>query len=83
MESLPIYLEDLWEGAKNILIEILSLQSKVKKRYQWVRLLSWEYEMTWEFRAPKKWEFYLSGANPLAYEAFNDLDTEYNICVKI
>lgn len=28
---------------------------------------------TWEYREPKAWEYYLSGANPTAYKAPNDL----------
>jgi hypothetical protein len=32
-----------------------------------------------EFRCPKKGEWYLSGAIPVAYQAPNDLTTEYHI----
>jgi hypothetical protein len=35
---------------------------------------------TWEtlgYRAPKKGEYYLSGAIPMAYRALNDLSSEY------
>jgi len=32
-----------------------------------------------EFRAPKKGEYYLSGAVPFAYKAPNDLSTKYRI----
>lgn len=28
---------------------------------------------TWEYRCPKRWEYYLSGAAKLAYRAPNDL----------
>jgi hypothetical protein len=34
---------------------------------------------TGAFRAPKKGEWYLSGAKPLAYRAPNDLSTEFRI----
>ena len=34
---------------------------------------------THEFRAPRKGEWYLSGATPLAFRAHNDLSTEYRI----
>jgi hypothetical protein len=33
-----------------------------------------------EFRPPKKGEYYLSGAIPMAYKAPNDLSTSYHIC---
>jgi hypothetical protein len=32
-----------------------------------------------EFRAPRKGEWYLSGAIPIAYKAPNDLSTEFRI----
>lgn len=34
---------------------------------------------TKEFRAPKKGEFYISGAIPMAYKAYEDLDDSYRI----
>lgn len=34
---------------------------------------------TGEFRAPKKGEWYLSGAEPTAYKAPNDLSSKYHI----
>jgi hypothetical protein len=37
------------------------------------------YERTGEFRAPRKGEYYLSGAIPCAYRAQNDLSTDYHI----
>jgi hypothetical protein len=36
--------------------------------------------ITGEKRAPKKGEWYLSGAIPEGYKAHNDLDTPYHIC---
>ena len=44
------------------------------------RLQTPEYlERTGEFRAPKKGEYYLSGAIPQAYRALNDLTQVYHI----
>jgi hypothetical protein len=40
------------------------------------------FKKTGERRAPKKGEWYLSGAEPHAYMAPNDLSTEYHILVK-
>jgi hypothetical protein len=34
-----------------------------------------------EFRAPKKGEWYASGAEPMAYKAKNDLSSAYQIVV--
>ncbi len=34
---------------------------------------------TWEFRCPKKWEYFLSGAIPQAYMAYSDMTNEYHI----
>lgn len=36
--------------------------------------------VTGEFRAPKKGEWYLSGAIPTVYRAPNDLSTNFMIC---
>lgn len=41
------------------------------------------YEMTGEYRAPRKGEMYLSGAIPEAYEAYNDLDTAYHVLRRV
>jgi hypothetical protein len=41
------------------------------------------YERTGEFRAPKKGEYYLSGAIPEAYRAPNDLSMEFHILREI
>ena len=38
---------------------------------------------TGEFRRPRAGEFFVSGAVPEAYLAFNDLDSEYHIVVFI
>lgn len=40
------------------------------------------YRKSGEFRAPKKGEWYLSGAIPCAYQAPNDLLSAYHILVK-
>ncbi len=40
-------------------------------------------KMTGEFRAPKRGEFYLSGAIPEAYEAPNDLSQEFYIMERV
>jgi len=37
------------------------------------------FEMTGEFRAPKRGEYFISGAVPEAYYAPNDLTTPYQI----
>lgn len=34
---------------------------------------------TWEFRVPKKGEYYLSWANPQAWKALNNLCSPYHI----
>ena len=39
------------------------------------------YKATGEYRAPKRWEFYLSGAIICAYRALTDLDAPYWIAV--
>lgn len=39
--------------------------------------------MTWEYRKPKKWEYYLSWAHPTAYMALNDLKKAYHIATKV
>lgn len=36
-------------------------------------------QATGEFRAPKRGEWYISGAIPEGYRALNDLSTEYHI----
>lgn len=41
------------------------------------------YRATGEFRAPKKGEFFLSGAIPFAYRTENDLNTEYWIMAEV
>jgi transposase len=38
-----------------------------------------KFVQTGEFRAPRKGEFFLSGAIPEVYQAHNDLQTEYDI----
>jgi hypothetical protein len=42
-----------------------------------------KYKATGEFRAPKRGEFYLSGAIVAAYKAPNDLNSEYWIAAPV
>ena len=48
----------------------------LSKEHGWVRIMA---KKTDEKRAPKKWEWYISGALPTAYLARNDLSTEFLI----
>lgn len=41
------------------------------------------FKKTKEFRPPKKGEWYISGAIPEAYKAFNDLDTPFWIAKRV
>jgi hypothetical protein len=36
-----------------------------------------------EFRAPRKGEWYISGAVPQVYQAFNDLGTKFYIAIEV
>jgi len=44
------------------------------------QFLKQKAKLTGEKRCPKKGEWYLSGAIPAAYQAPNDLSTEYCLC---
>lgn len=41
------------------------------------------FRLSGEMRAPKKGEYYLSGAIPEVYRAPNDLSTAYNIMIEV
>jgi len=45
----------------------------------WGEQDQWRAALTGEFRPPKKFEWYLSGAIPEAYQALDDLDQSYHI----
>lgn len=58
------------------------------KKYKYVFVTSkgirqeW-YERNGEFRAPKKGEFYLSGAIPEVYKSPNDLESKFHIVRRV
>ena len=57
----------------------MRFNSTSKKFLGWGILKNLRARYTGEKRAPKKGEWYISGAIPEAYEAKNDLSTPYHI----
>jgi len=57
--------------------------SHTPKLYKTDKMISKELYVKGPKRCPKKGEYYLSGALPQAYEAFNDLSQEFHIAIPV
>ena len=60
----------------------MNVLQKAYKRFNVWNKLEY-YKWGGEFRAPKRGEFYLSGAIPEIYKSPNDLTLEFHIFVKV